>query len=613
MDTEKKVKRKSVYLTRLMGKFSPMIIVILLLAVVDSTGYTYVPLFIKYIIAILGNENVSVNLPKAVVNLFNSGSTIPMKVLIASLGLAFFQLLRGILKFIIGVFRQFTGETIIKKMRIELYEHIQNLPYSYHNNVDTGDLIQRCTTDTETIKSFLTNQLSEMISTFAAIFASVYQMYKINHQLTFVSLILIPIILTSSIIFKIYIEKKFTEIEESDSRLMGIIQENLAGVKEVKAFTNENYENERFIEQSKDYARKNLQLNKVAALFWGFSDFTSVCQYLLTTAVAIFIVRNNPDSISASDVVALVMLVGNFVWPVRSLARIIGDMGKSVVSSGRLQEVMNFKEEHINDSNRIPEIKGGITFDNVSFKFDDTEQHLLDGLSFIVNPGETVAIVGKTGSGKSTIAKLLVRMHEYTDGSIKIDGYELNNINKKYVRSKIGLVLQEPFLFARTVYENIAITKKDIEKSKVVKAAQISAIARDIEGFEKGYDTVVGEKGTTLSGGQKQRLAIARMLIKEKPIIIFDDSLSAVDSETDLMIRNALKQEEYKATMIIITHRITTAKQADKIIVLENGKAVQIGTHETLANVPGLYKKLWDIQGEIEEEFMKILHEGDEK
>ena len=225
-------------------------------------------------------------------------------------------------------------------------------------------------------------------------------------------------------------------------------------------------------------------------------------------------------------------------------------------------------------------------------------------------PGETIAIIGKTGSGKSTVAKILERFYDYQAGSITLNGNELRDINKKYIRTQIGLILQEPFLYTRSVYDNIAITNPEISEKEVHKVARISAIEKDIKSFEKGYQTLVGEKGTTLSGGQKQRISIARMLLLDKPILIFDDSLSAVDTETDLMIRTAIQKRETKSTMIIITHRITTAKQADKIIVLENGTVSQIGTHETLSKTNGLYKKLWDIQGAIEEEFVKMLESG---
>ncbi len=597
------------YLCQLTIRYLPLILLLMLLVAVDSATYSYVSMFIKYIIAVLDGEIVKTTLPTFVVNIFESGGTVILKVIYASIGLAVYQIIRGAMKFITGCYRQILGETISKNIRKQMYEHIQNLSYSYHNNVDTGDLIQRCTTDNEVIKNFLSMQLPEVVSTFAILIFAAYQMASINKTLMLVSLLIIPVSFTMSILYCLYVEKKYAVIEDEEAKLLTIIQENLSGVRVVKAFANEKYENEKFERQSKKYSDLNLALNKKSALFWGFNDFLSMAQYLLVTIISIYLAMNS-TSINSSDIIALLMLVGSFIWPVRSLGRMIGECGKSFVAAGRIKEVLNYKSEYENDSKNTPEITGQISFNNVSFKFDDTDQHLLSNLSFDINPGETIAIIGKTGSGKSTIAKILERFYDYQDGSITFNGNELREINKKYIRTKVGLILQEPFLYTRSVYDNIAITNPEISEKEVHKVAKISAIEKDIKSFEKGYQTLVGEKGTTLSGGQKQRISIARMLLLDKPILIFDDSLSAVDTETDLMIRQAIQRRDNKSTMIIITHRITTAKQADKIIVLENGTASQIGTHETLANVDGLYKKLWDIQGAIEEEFMKMLDEG---
>ena len=295
------------------------------------------------------------------------------------------------------------------------------------------------------------------------------------------------------------------------------------------------------------------------------------------------------------------------VYPIRSLGRIIGDFGKSTVAAKRIEEILITQDEYKNDGHLQTCIEGDIEFDHVSFKFDDTDKHLLNDVTFTINPGETVAIVGKTGCGKSTIANILVRMLDYDQGSIKLNGVELKDIKKKHVRENIGIILQDPFLYAKSIYENIGVALPDLNQDHIHNAAKTAAIHNDILNFDKGYNTLVGEKGVTLSGGQKQRIAIARMLVLNKPIIIFDDSLSALDTKTDLQIRNALKLKDEKMTSIIITHRITTAKEADKIIVLENGKVSAIGTHEQLSKVEGLYKSLWDIQGALEEEFLKMV------
>lgn len=606
-----KKKKGLKYILNLVVRYLPMLILIILMSAIDSATYTYVSMFIKYIIAVLENDySASNSLPIWLIDIFNSGNTILQCVFFASIGLFVFQLLRGIFKFIMGVYRQIFGETIARSIRKDMYAHIQSLSYDYHNNIDTGDLIQRCTSDNDTIRNCLCSQLPELVSIFAVLITAVLQMMKINQLLMWVSLIIVPVAAISSIIFCVYVEKKFTEIENEESKLMSIIQENVSGVRVVKAFANELYEKTKFEKQNEIYSSKNLKLNKNSAIFWGLSDASTLIQYLLTMTTSIILLKNNPGLISASDIVAIMMLLSSYIWPVRSLGRIISDMGKCGVAGMRIQEILDAKSEYVNDSEQKPIITGDIVFDNVSFKFADTNEYLLSHISFSIKKGETIAIVGKTGSGKSTIAKILTRLMDYQEGRITLNGNELNHINKEYLRSQVGLILQEPFLFARSVYDNIRITDEEINDERIKEVSKIACIEKDINGFEKGYETIIGEKGVTLSGGQKQRLAIARMLLIKKPILIFDDSLSAVDTQTDLLIRQALKNS-FDATIILITHRITTAKQADRIIVLENGSVANIGTHDELIVTSGLYKKLWDIQGQAEEEFMRILNGGD--
>jgi ATP-binding cassette, subfamily B, bacterial len=313
----------------------------------------------------------------------------------------------------------------------------------------------------------------------------------------------------------------------------------------------------------------------------------------------------------ASGVAASLALVGMLIWPIRGLGRIINDFGKALVASDRINEILDKPSEYLNNGTLTPDIKGDIEFKDVSFKFSDTQEHLLKKVNFKIKAGQTVAVIGRTGSGKSTIINLLLRMYDYADGDIFMDGIPLKDIEKKHIRNRIGVVLQDPFLYSKTVFENIAIAHKNADKDRVYRAAVTAALEKDIKTFKQGYETIVGEKGTTLSGGQKQRVAIARVLVSDKPILIFDDALSAVDTKTDMMIREALLHKSYQHTTIIITHRITTAKEADQIIVLDQGQIEAIGTHDVLSKKPGLYKKLWDIQGKLEREFETMLKEGE--
>lgn len=584
-----------------------LVLVVLFISIINPTLYSFVPQFIRYVVDFIlkGSSEGSTTLPSFLIEFYKIFENQLTQILIVGITLVLYQAFRGLLMFMNGYFRGKVAENISYDMRTKLFSHIQNLSYSYHNNVDTGDLIQRCTSDVETVKSFLSAQLPQLMFIIASIVSGAFQLYLINSKLMFVSIIVMPITLTASIIYFSYTKKKFEEIEEVEASMTSVLQENINGVRVVKAFANEPYEIEKFHKESYKFKRESQKLNNLIALYWGSSDFITVLQYVITLGVAITIVQSG--AISEGDVIAALMYIGMLVWPVRGLGRIIGDFGKATVASSRIQEILDIEDDYVNDGHLTPEIKGNIEFKNVSFKFNDTNQEVLKDITFKIKAGETVAIVGKTGSGKSTVVNLLVRMLEVSNGNIFIDGVDIKDIKKSWIRENIGIILQDPFLYATTIYENIKIGLDDVNEEEVYEAAKIAAIHDDIMQFEEGYNTLVGEKGVTLSGGQKQRIAIARMLLLNKPVIIFDDSLSAVDTSTDLAIRRALGNNSLNLTSIIITHRITTAKEADKIIVLEDGVVAAVGTHDELSKQEGLYKQLWDIQGALEEEFLEFI------
>ena len=589
------------------------LVVVIALTVFNPLTYSFVPQFIKYIVDVILGETSptegAITLPSFLLEFFASYKDALTAIVVVGVSLIIWQFIRGITMFLNGYVKGRIGEGIAFDMRTRLYSHIQNLSYSYQNNADTGDLIQRCTSDVDTIKSFLTSQLPEILYIIASFTAGAVQMYYINKTIMLVTLCVVPISITSSIIYFKYVRKKFEEIEEVEANMTTVLQENVNGVRVVKAFAREKYEINKFNEKNEIYRDQTKKLNNAMGFYWGLSDFLTMLQYTVTIGVSVYLARNH--LVSTGDIIACMMYIGMLVYPIRGLGRIIGDFGKSTVAAKRIDEVLSEPSEYLNDGTLEPVINGNIKFTDVSFKFDDTDKHLLNNVNFEINAGETVAIIGKTGSGKSTIANILVRMLEYDKGSVTINGVELKEISKHWIRKNIGIILQDPFLYAKSVLENIKIGNQNLDNDKAQQAAKIAAVHKDIEGFISGYDTLVGEKGVTLSGGQKQRIAIARMLILDKPVIVFDDSLSAVDTKTDLMIRNALKLNNKDLTSIIITHRITTAKEADKIIVLENGKVSAIGTHKELANKDGLYKRLWDIQGALESQFLDIVQGGE--
>lgn len=586
----------------------PVILLLLIICafqIINPLTYSYVPQFIKYVFDyVLDNTGASNTLPDFIKTFFSNYTGVKAA-FVVGIALVLFQMIRALMMFLNGYIKGVFSEKISYNIRTKLYEHIQNLPTNYHNTVDTGDLIQRCTSDIDLIKNVLSNQVPELLYIVTSFLSGALQMSAINPSITLVTLSLIPVTTILSIIYFKYISKAFDKVEKEEADMTQVLQENVNGVRVVKAFNQEAYEIEKFNDRSSKYKNSSFKVNKAMSIYWGISDGLATLQYAITIGYCIFLAEKG--LISGGDIVACLMYISMVIYPIRGLGRIIGDFGKSIIASNRIDEILSMDEEYKINGDLKPEITGNIEFNDVHFKFDDADEELLKGISFSIKSGETIAVVGKTGSGKSTIASLLVRMQEYTSGSIKIDGVELKDIDKHYLRENVGIVLQEPFLYAKSVYENIRIANKDLKEEHVHNAAKTAKIHDDILSFEKGYETMVGEKGVTLSGGQKQRVAIARMLVLHKPILIFDDSLSAVDTKTDLQIRNALKNENALYTSIIITHRITTAKEANKIIVIEDGRVSAIGTHEELALKDGLYKTLWDIQGALESEFINLV------
>lgn len=590
-------------------KYIFVFIFIILLSALLQWLYSYLPLFISYVFKVLENSDTNVNLPGFLTQWYESYSDVLTITLFVSLSMVILQLIRSLLRFLDNYLQGALSHFIGYDLRCKLYNHICNLSFSYHNNQDVGDLIQRTTSDIDQVSTFVSQQVPNFIGIFVTVGIGAYQVYHISPLLMLVSIIIIPITAISSIIFFRYCHKAFDRIEKKESRMTTIIQENVNAARVVRAFSNEKYEFEKMDEAAKEYKEATLKFNRTEAIFWGISDFTVFLQYTLTVTVSIFLAKEG--KMSSADIVAALLLMGMLVWPMRGLGRIISSFGKASVAANRIGEVLDEKSEFDINGTLKPEITGDIEFKNVSFKFPDSDKHLLDDVSFKIKKGETIALVGKTGSGKSTICNLLTRLLEYDSGSILINGVDIKDIEKKYLRENIKLVLQDPFLFSKTVYENIAIASPNATEKEVQQAAKTAYIHNDVMNFENGYKTIVGEKGTTLSGGQKQRVAIARMLVSESPVIIFDDSLSALDTKTDSLIRKALKLKDKNQTMIIITHRTTTAKEADQILVLDEGKIKEHGTHDELVKKNGLYSKLWGIQGELEKEFLNVLNGGE--
>ncbi len=511
------------------------------------------------------------------------------------------NIISGVFQFLRGRWVAQASESVAKNMRDRLYKHLQTLSYDYHVKTAAGDLIQRCTSDVETIRRFLSTQMVEMFRSVMMIGVALVIMLRMHWQMTVISMLLVPALFFFAIVFFHMVRRRFTESDEAEGKMSAVLQENLTGVRVVRAFGREQYEVEKFCQANDDLWKKSRRLCDLLAVYWGASDLMSMLQTGITLIAGVFFAARG--ELLVGDMTVFVSYVSMLLWPVRQLGRILSDMGKSLVSFERIGEILDEPSETDSADAFDAPIDRDIEFRNVGFEYEEKNPVLKD-VSFTVKAGQTVAILGATGSGKSTLMNLLQRLYDVKRGDILIGGVSISKIKKKHLRSRVGLVLQEPFLYSRTILENVRIACGDVSDEVIFEAARTASAHEFITSFEQGYDTPVGERGVTLSGGQKQRVAIARTLLKDNDILIFDDSLSAVDTETDAAIRAALKHKRKGLTTFIISHRLTTLAEADFVVVLEDGRVAQQGTHDELIRQDGLYSRIYQIQTSLEEELL---------
>lgn len=519
---------------------------------------------------------------------------------IVGLALVGLNLLSGAVSFTKGRAQAIAGENVSLTLRERLYGHIQRLPFSYHVKAETGDLVQRCTSDVETVRRFLAMQLMQVVNAVMMISFALFYLLRENVQITLISMILVPALFLFAWLFFKWVIKNFRLADESEGRLSAVLQENLTGVRVVRAFGRQEYEVEKFEEANQDLRKKNFRISNLLAIYWATSDAMSMVQSMLTLLTCIFFAIRGEITIGTLTI--FTSYVGKLLWPIRQLGRILSDAGKSSVAMERIDEILRQPTEPEEPNALKPSLKGDIVFDHVTFSYADGREVLKD-MSFTIPQGKTVAILGATGSGKSSVVHLIQRLFEPQQGEIRIGSTPIRQIDRTYLRSHVGLVLQEPFLYSKTLKENVAIAVRNASDEAIDQAVQDAAAKTFILESDKGFETVVGERGVTLSGGQKQRVAIARTLMKDNDILIFDDSLSAVDTETDAQIRAALKRRSKDTTTIIISHRIVTLSQADLILVMEDGRVTEQGTHDQLIHSDGLYSRIFNIQTALEEEF----------
>jgi ATP-binding cassette, subfamily B, bacterial len=541
-------------------------------------------------------------------NVLGTGQPVSVIIWIA-LGFLGLALVEGSFTFLSGKLAARTAEGVAFRMRNYLFDHIQRLSFSYHSATPTGELIQRSTSDVDALRRFFSEQAIGAGRILLLFIVNWTALLYLNVTLGLFSVIVIPPLIIVSILFFRKISKVYEAFQEQEAVLSTTLQENLTGVRVVKAFARQEYERDKFEAQNWEKFKRGRQLMKMHSLFWPVTDLLCAAQLLSGYLFAALIAINGV--ISVGDYLAYAGMVVWLIWPMRNLGRLIVQMSTGLVSYGRVMEVIKQDREPLDKGDYQPEagVKGDIEFDQVSFEYE-AESRVLKDISFHCKPGQVIALLGSTGSGKTTLVNLLPRFYEYTSGSIKLDGVELERYPRRYLRRQIGIVEQEPFLFSRSLRENITYgVGREVSDEEIEAATRAAAVHDVILSFPNGYSTLVGEKGVTLSGGQKQRVAIARTLLKNPRILILDDSTSSVDPETEAEIRSAMKTLMMDRTTFIIAHRIQSVMIADKILVLDKGRIEQSGRHEELLEQPGRYRQIYDIQTRIEDELEKEVSE----
>lgn len=534
------------------------------------------------------------------------GTLVPAGVAIVS-----FNGIHGFFTYLRGRWAAEASEGIVRDLRSRLYVHLEQLPCTYHDQSDTGDIVQRCSSDVETVRVFLAAQIVEIARVALLLLVAIPLMLAQDIRMTLVSLAIVPAIITFAILFFRKVRKLFEEVDEAEGKLTTVLQENLTGVRVVRAFGQQQYEIAKFMKHNDAFRDLEFRLFLALSNYWALSDLLCFSQLGMILIGGGYLALQG--KLSLGSWVMFFWLLRIIIWPIRHFGRVLADSGKATVAIGRIQEILDQPTEQelahdktSDDAAADSEIRGDVEVCQLTFAYADGTCALQD-LSLTIYEGETVAFLGPPGAGKSTLVNLLVRMYEYADGSISIGGRELRSIPHARLRSAFGMVLQDPFLYSKTVQENIAFGNSDALDEDVELAARAAAVHENILRFNDAYDAKVGERGVTLSGGQRQRLAIARALVKRPRFLVLDDSLSAVDTQTESHILDSLAKRDSHQTTILISHRLSSTRLADRIFVMNKGQLEQQGTHAELISKPGYYRRLWEIQSSLEEQLADDL------
>lgn len=586
--------RKFAVIWRFLRPAAPLFLLSLLCSMLNTLFTALTPQIIRSAVdSIIGSQPFQ-DLPAPLIQWLSS-LTFEKALLWAAAGVLAVSGLAALFGFLSRTGTAMCSERFVKGIRDTLFTHIQKLPFAWHTAHQTGEIIQRCTSDVEVIRSFVTTQCLEAFRVLFLVFVSFVLMFPMSVKISLVALAFLPVVVIYSLFFYAKMAQRFLAADEAEGELTTDVQENLTGVRVVRAFGREAYEVGKFDEKNQRFSDLWIRLGKLMSVYWACGDL--LCGFQILAVLLVGVGETVSGAITPGTFLAFLTYNAAMIWPVRGLGRVLSEMSKAGVSIERVGEIMDAQEEQLPAEPKIPDWKGDIVFDHVTFGYGG-EAPVLRDVSFTVPAGTTFAILGGTGSGKSTVAALLTRLYDLGpgEGRITIGGIDLRDIPQSELRRNIGLVLQEPFLYSKTVEENIKATRPAASREEVRRAAGVACVDQALAEMALGYDTIVGERGVTLSGGQKQRVAIARTLLSQAPVLLLDDSLSAVDTETDERIRGALLREALGTTLILISHRVTTLMKADHILVLEDGRVAEEGTHEELIARNGPYHRVYEIQ-----------------
>lgn len=512
----------------------------------------------------------------------------------------------GCFNFFKGKLAAEAADGIARRLKNRLYSHLQQLPMRYYDKAETGDLVQRCTSDVETLRLAINNQVVEVSHALILMGTAIPLMFLLDFHMALASFILIGPIIAFGYFYIKRVRHLFQKFDEAEGKVTAVVQENLTGLRVVRAFRQQDFEREKFRVPNQEYRDLGLKLIRLMAIYWSISDMVALTQNAIVLGLGIYFI--SAGTISVGTLFAFIMLLNLVLWPVRQMGRTLTELGKSIVAIGRIQDILEEPEEGRTGKRRPENGRGHIVARDITFSHHDG-QVALDSVSFEVKPGQTLAILGPSGSGKSTLIHLLLRLYDYQSGSLQFDGIEMKELDRKWARFQFATVMQEPFLFSKSIIENIRIGQPSAQEKEITQVAQMAHIHDTIHRFPAGYETMVGERGVTLSGGQRQRVALARALLREAPVLLLDDALSAVDTETEEIILDALKKRRGKMTTLVIAHRLSTLAHADQVIVMDKGSIIQSGTHEELCASDGLYRRLWNIQNKSDDPIQEALDE----